>query len=72
MPPSDQFRVGFVVKRYPRDSEAFLVREILAHEQAEMAIEIFALRPRIDGHFRGPAPVRALPSPGRKLHHAIR
>ena len=31
MLPSDQPRVGFVVKRYPRYSETFIVREILAH-----------------------------------------
>jgi glycosyltransferase involved in cell wall biosynthesis len=52
MPPSDQIRVGFVVKRYPRYSETFIVREILAHERAGLAIEIFALRPPIDGHFQ--------------------
>jgi glycosyltransferase involved in cell wall biosynthesis len=45
-------RVGFVVKRYPRYSETFIVREILAHERAGLAIEIFALRPPIDGHFQ--------------------
>ena len=52
MLPSDQIRVGFVVKRYPRYSETFIVREILAHERAGLAIEIFALRPPIDGHFQ--------------------
>ena len=52
MPPSDQIRVGFVVKRYPRYSETFIVREILAHERAGLPIEIFALRPPIDGHFQ--------------------
>jgi glycosyltransferase involved in cell wall biosynthesis len=49
---SDQMRVGFVVKRYPRYSETFIVREILAHERAGLAIEIFALRPPIDGYFQ--------------------
>src|SRR5713226_2465784 len=52
MLPSDQIRVGFVVKRYPRYSETFIVREILAHEQAGLTIEIFALRPPNDGHFQ--------------------
>jgi glycosyltransferase involved in cell wall biosynthesis len=52
MLPSDQLRVGFVVKRYPRYSETFVVREILAHERAGLTIEIFALRPPIDGHFQ--------------------
>ncbi len=45
-------RVGYVVKRYPRYSETFIVREILAHEKAGMEVEIFALRPSNDGHFQ--------------------
>lgn len=49
---SDKFRVGYVVKRYPRYSETFIVREILAHEKAGLDIEIFALRPCNDGHFQ--------------------
>src|SRR5215510_694093 len=49
---SDQIRVGFVVKRYPRYSETFIVREILAHEKAGLEIEIFALRPPSDTHFQ--------------------
>jgi glycosyltransferase involved in cell wall biosynthesis len=52
MPPGEPLRVGFVVKRYPRYSETFVVREILAHEQAGLAIDIFALRPSNDGHFQ--------------------
>jgi glycosyltransferase involved in cell wall biosynthesis len=72
MLPSDQIRVGFVVKRYPRYSETFIVREILAHEQAGLAIEIFALRPPIDGHFqdliaRVRAPVNYLYLPAEGL-----
>src|SRR5262245_8884288 len=49
---SEPFRVGFVVKRYPRYSETFVVREILAHEQAGLAIDIFSMRPTDDGHFQ--------------------
>jgi colanic acid/amylovoran biosynthesis glycosyltransferase len=49
--PND-FRVGYVVKRYPRYSETFIVREILAHERAGLDIEIFALRPCNDGQFQ--------------------
>lgn len=52
MPFSETLRVGFVVKRYPRYSETFIVREILAHEQAGLAIDIFSLRPSNDGHFQ--------------------
>jgi glycosyltransferase involved in cell wall biosynthesis len=48
----DSFRVGYVVKRYPRYSETFIVREILAHERAGLDIEIFSLRPSNDGHFQ--------------------
>jgi glycosyltransferase involved in cell wall biosynthesis len=49
---AEPFRVGFVVKRYPRYSETFIVREILAHEEAGLSIEIFSLRPTNDGHFQ--------------------
>jgi hypothetical protein len=45
-------RVGYVLKRYPRYSETFIVNEILAHEAAGFEIEIFALRPPEDTHFQ--------------------
>lgn len=45
-------RVGYVVKRYPRYSETFIVTEILAHEAAGLDIEIFSLRPPLDSHFQ--------------------
>lgn len=45
-------RVGYVVKRYPRYSETFIVNEILAHEAAGIEIEIFSLRPPVDTHFQ--------------------
>jgi len=50
---TEPFRVGFVVRRYPRYSETFIVREILAHEQAGLSVEIFSLRPTNDTHFQG-------------------
>src|SRR5579864_5834791 len=52
MSAPEPLRVGFVVKRYPRYSETFIVREILAHEEAGLAIDIFALRPPNDGFFQ--------------------
>ena len=52
MPHANSFRIGYVLKRYPRYSETFIVREILAHEQAGVDIEIFSLRPTNDGHFQ--------------------
>jgi colanic acid/amylovoran biosynthesis glycosyltransferase len=52
MSHSEPLRVGYVVKRYPRYSETFIVREILAHEEAGLDIEIFSLRPTNDGHFQ--------------------
>ncbi len=45
-------RIGYVVKRYPRYSETFVVNEILAHEKAGLNIDIFALRPPCDTHFQ--------------------
>ena len=45
-------RVAYVVKRYPRFSETFIVNEILAHEASGLAIDIFSLRPPVDTHFQ--------------------
>src|SRR5262245_15954077 len=71
MSVTEPMRIGFVVKRYPRYSETFVVREILAHEAAGLGVEIFALRPPNDTHFqdviaRVRAPVTYLPSEGVK------
>lgn len=53
-------QIGYVVKRYPRYSETFVVTEILAHEAAGLDIEIFSLRRPEDTHFQdGIARVRA-------------
>ena len=53
-------KVGYVLKRYPRFSETFVVNEILAHEAAGQELEIFALRPVQETHFQdGIARVRA-------------
>ena len=66
MPYDTRPRVAYVVKRYPRFSETFIVNEILAHEAAGLDIAIFALRPAEDSHFqdiiaRVRAPVQYLP-----------
>lgn len=45
-------KVGYVLKRYPRFSETFVVNEILAHEAAGLSIEIFALREVAETHFQ--------------------
>ncbi|MCF6256313.1 MAG: glycosyltransferase family 4 protein [Gammaproteobacteria bacterium] len=61
-------RIGYVVKRYPRYSETFIVNEILAHEKAGLSLDIFALRPSNDTHFQDNiakvrAPITYLPAP---------
>ena len=38
-------RIGYVVKRFPRYSETFVVTELLAHQAAGWEVEIFSLRP---------------------------
>lgn len=45
-------KIGYVVKRYPRFSETFIVSEILAHEAAGADVRIYALRPSYDTHFQ--------------------
>ena len=64
-------RVGYVVKRYPRYSETFIVTEVLAHEAAGIAVEIYSLLPSNDTHFqdavsRVRAPVRYLAPDGMR------
>lgn len=65
------FKVGYVVKRYPRFSETFIVNEILAHEAAGRSVEIISLYPPNDTHFqdtlaRVRAPVTYLLADGLK------
>ena len=55
-----------VVKGYPRLSETFIAQEMLALEQAGVALEIWSLRRPTDGtvhdlHRQIAAPVRYLP-----------
>jgi colanic acid/amylovoran biosynthesis glycosyltransferase len=45
-------RVGYVVKRYPRFSETFIVNEILALEARGVEVTVFALYPPTDTHFQ--------------------
>jgi colanic acid/amylovoran biosynthesis glycosyltransferase len=64
-------RVAYIVKRYPRFSETFIVNEILAHERAGLELEIISLYPPNDTHFqntlsRVKAPVTYLSSSGLK------
>ncbi|WOD37005.1 glycosyltransferase family 4 protein [Nodosilinea sp. E11] len=61
-------KIAYIVKRYPRYSETFIVNEILAHEAAGLDLHIFALRPPADTHFqdkiaRVRAPVSYLKKP---------
>ena len=67
MLPDSPMRVAYVVKRYPRYSETFIVNEILAHQEAGLEVEIYSLRPPNDAHFQDliskvRAPVTYLPS----------
>lgn len=69
----EQPKIGYVVKRYPRFSETFIVNEILAHEAAGQEIEIFSLYPPNDTHFQDPiarvrAPVTYLTADGLRAH----
>ena len=52
MSPTEPLRIGYVVKRYPRYSETFIVNEILAHERAGLKLDIFSLRSPNDTHFQ--------------------
>jgi colanic acid/amylovoran biosynthesis glycosyltransferase len=45
-------RIAYVMKRYPRFSETFIVNEILAHEAAGVEVHIFSSRLTDDPHFQ--------------------
>lgn len=45
MPRSNSARVGYVLSTYPRVSDRAIINEIVAHEAAAVAIELFSLRP---------------------------
>lgn len=65
--PTNPLYVGYILKRYPRFSETFVVNEILAHERKGTKIDIFALGPVEDTHFQdGISKVRA---PVTRLKH---
>ncbi|MBA2389352.1 MAG: glycosyltransferase [Geodermatophilaceae bacterium] len=71
MTPSSSPRIGYVLKMYPRFSETFIVSELLAREAAGADIDVFSLRPPVDGRFHEAlAQVRAhvtyLGQPGRR------
>ena len=44
-------RIGYVLKVYPRISQTFVLTEILAHERAGLAMDIFSLRRTDDTRF---------------------
>lgn len=61
-------RICYVLKRYPRFSETFIVNEILALEAQGAQIQIIATKPPVEGVFhenlaRIQAPVTYLPQP---------
>ena len=45
-------RIAYVVKRYPRYSETFIVNEILAHEASGLDLSIISLNAPVDTHFQ--------------------
>lgn len=67
MPDSSPMRIGYILKRFPRLSETFILNEILALERAGVEVEIFSLlRPPKEGQHallkELKAPVTYLPS----------
>ena len=67
-------KTAYLLKRYPRFSETFVVAEILAHEAAGTTLDILALRPVAEAHFQGSlaavrSPVTYVPErPGKPAH----
>ncbi|GAB3264931.1 glycosyltransferase family 4 protein [Arthrobacter pigmenti] len=70
MKPSNESRIAYVLKIYPRFSETFIVTEILAREAAGEQLEIFSLRSPVDPRFhpelaRVQAPVNYVAKPAK-------
>ncbi|WP_432546769.1 glycosyltransferase [Kineococcus sp. SYSU DK004] len=75
-PPVARPRVGYVVKVYPRFSETFVVREVLAREAQGEDVVVASLRPTTDTRFhallaRVAAPVTWLPESGGRSSTAL-
>lgn len=45
------FRVGYILKQYPRLSETFILNEILGVEATGATVSVFSLRPPTEGRF---------------------
>ncbi len=78
MNKTDNLKICYVLKRYPRFSETFIVNEILALEAQGMEIHIVAIKPPTEGVFhenlsKVKAPVTYLPalsqSPTKFFHN---
>jgi len=52
MPQDNNLNVAYVVKRYPRYSETFIVNEIIAHEESGLDIDIYSIKTSNDTHFQ--------------------
>ena len=48
---SSGFRVGYVLKQYPRLSETFILNEILGVEATGVDVSVYSLRPPTEGRF---------------------
>ena len=77
MPETTPFRVGYILKRFPRLSETFILNEIIALERAGVEVEIFSLLrpPAEDRHAllsELKAPVTYMPSVVSAAHLTIK
>lgn len=68
--PANPLYIGYVLKRYPRFSETFVVNEILNHERAGVKIDIFALGPVQETHFQDV--ISQVRAPVYRLNHKQR
>ena len=47
----DKLKIGYVLKRFPRYSETFILREVLALEAIGHSVQTFSIRPPREGRF---------------------
>jgi len=65
--PATPVKVGYVLKMYPRFSETFIVTELIQMQRLGVDLEIFSLRPPVDGRFH--ASLAELRAPVSYLQH---
>ena len=64
-------RVGYVLEQYPRSSETFAIKEMLAQEMGRVEIEFFTLQPPSNTHPHNPIALGRAPNDYGRLSRQL-